>query len=307
MTVTLGSGRAADPLASSMAASADPPSPRLTRSRYSNMAMIRKTCTYRETNRKASVTAERAGFMPFEYNAIVRPMQPEGHIHPLSRTIREICSVFFELGFEAALGPELEDEYHNFDALNIPADHPSRDMQDTFWVKGEGRRLLATQTSAIQIRYMEAKKKAGVEPPFRVIAPGKVFRNEATDATHEAQFFQLEGLYVDRRVSLAHLKGVLERAFKAVFGDRTGIRFRPSYFPFVEPAVEVDAEVGGKWLEVLGAGLVHPKVLEAGGLDPAKWQGLAFAFGIDRIVMLKHGIDDIRLLYGGDLRFSSQF
>ena len=198
-------------------------------------------------------------------------------------------------------------------------------MQDTFWIKEKikpenaaggaalGRRLLATQTSAIQIRYMEEKVKQGIQPPFRVLAPGKVFRNEATDATHEAQFFQLEGLYVDKNVSLAHLKGTLEAAFKKIFGPESEIRFRPSYFPFVEPAVEVDVkwkkkgETEAKWLEVLGAGLVHPTVLQAGGLDPKEWQGFAFAFGVDRIVMLKHGIDDIRLLYNGDLRFLNQF
>jgi len=265
----------------------------------------------------------------------------KGHLHPITQTIREIYSVFHGLGFEIALGPELEQEYFNFDALNIPADHPSRDMQDTFWVKEEignrkekkegdklqvtsgklqgiagkdlGRRLLTTQTSAIQIRFMQDQLKKGMKPPFRVIAPGKVFRNEATDATHEAQFHQLEGLYVDKKVSLAHLKGVLESAFKRIFGENSEIRFRPSYFPFVEPAVEVDVkwvkpgESEPRWLEVLGAGLVHPSVLRAGGLDPDEWQGFAFAFGVDRIVMLKHGIDDIRLLYGGDLRLVNQF
>jgi phenylalanyl-tRNA synthetase alpha chain len=191
-------------------------------------------------------------------------------------------------------------------------------MQDTFWIKGEKGRLLATQTSAIQIRYMEEKIKSGHKPPFRVMAPGKVFRNEATDATHEAQFFQLEGLFVDKKVSLADLKGTLEKVFKKLFGEDAEIRFRPSYFPFVEPAVEVDVKWTGKqgtagliaeprWLEVLGAGLVHPNVFRSVGIDPAEWQGFAFAFGIDRIVMLKYGISDIRLLYSGDLRFVDQF
>lgn len=248
--------------------------------------------------------------------------QDIGHLHPITQTIREMYAVFNELGFEVALGPELEYEYYNFDALNIPADHPSRDMQDTFWIKeaaesggdragslrgehdakGRGRRLLTTQTSAVQIRFMETHK-----PPFRTLVPGKVFRNEATDATHEAQFHQLEGLLVDRHVSLAHLKGTLEHAFKKIFGAKSEIRFRPSYFPFVEPGVEVDVKWGDRWLEVLGAGLVHPNVLRAGGLDPEEWQGFAFAFGLDRIVMLKHGIDDIRQLYSGDLRFINQF
>jgi len=240
--------------------------------------------------------------------------QAKGHLHPITQTIREIYSVFSELGFEVALGPELEHEYYNFDALNIPADHPSRDMQDTFWLKEKpqadttadgkplGRRLMTTQTSAIQIRFMETHK-----PPFRVIAPGKVFRNEATDATHEAQFHQMEGLYVDRKVSLAHLKGSMEYVLKKIFGPQVEIRFRPSYFPFVEPAVEVDVKWKDKWLEVLPGGLVHPNVLRAGGIDPNEWQGFAFAFGIDRIVMLKHGIDDIRQLYSGDLRLINQF
>jgi phenylalanyl-tRNA synthetase alpha chain len=248
-----------------------------------------------------------------EKDAIVK-----GHLHPIPQTIREISAVLAGLGFEVAQGPELESEFYNFDALNIPKDHPSRDMQDTFWLKdgdeksfGEkktsSRRLLTTQTSAIQIRYMEEKIKAGLQPPFRVMAPGKVFRNEATDATHEAQFFQLEGLLVDKKVSLADLKGTLEKVFKSLFGKDSEIRFRPSYFPFVEPAVEVDVKWHGGWLEVLGAGLVHPNVFRAVGIDPAQWQGFAFAFGIDRIVMLKYGINDIRLLYSGDLRFVNQF
>lgn len=237
--------------------------------------------------------------------------QVKGHLHPITQTIREISAVLVDLGFEMAQGPELETEFYNFDALNIPKDHPSRDMQDTFWLKNPAtasvRQLLTTQTSAIQIRYMEEKIKAGLKPPFRVMAPGKVFRNEATDATHEAQFFQLEGLLVDKNVSLADLKGTLEKVFKNLFGPDSEIRFRPSYFPFVEPAVEVDVKWHGGWLEVLGAGLVHPNVFRAVGIDPAQWQGFAFAFGIDRIVMLKYGIDDIRLLYSGDLRFINQF
>lgn len=238
----------------------------------------------------------------------------KGHLHPITQTIREIYSIFHELGFEIALGPELEYEYYNFDALNIPADHPSRDMQDTFWIKEPkkgiisefgkdlGRRLMTTQTSAIQVRFME-----GNTPPFKVVAPGRVFRNEATDATHEAQFFQLEGLYVDKIVTMGHLKAMMEFALKKLFGSDVQIRFRPSFFPFVEPGVEVDVKWGDRWLEVLPGGLVHPNVLRAGGINPDEWQGFAFAFGVDRIVMLKHGIDDIRQLYSGDLRFVNQF
>lgn len=233
---------------------------------------------------------------------------PKGHVHPITQTIRELYAIFKEIGFEIAQGPELEHEFYNFDALNIPSDHPSRDMQDTFWIKEKsaggklGRRLLTTQTSAVQIRHMENNK-----PPFRIVVPGKVFRNEATDATHEAQFFQLEGLLVDKKVSLAELKGTLEHIFKKFFGPDTEIRFRPSYFPFVEPAVEVDVRWNNKWLEVLGAGLVHPNVFKAAGINPDEWQGFAFAFGVDRLVMLKYGIDDIRHLYDGDLRFVNQF
>ena len=211
------------------------------------------------------------------------------------------------MGFEVAQGPELEYEYYNFDALNIPADHPSRDMQDTFWIKSESsavsdKLVLRTHTSSVQIRYMETHK-----PPIRIIVPGKVFRNEATDATHEAQFYQIEALYVDKNVSLAHLKGVLEAMFKRIFGNDVEIRFRPSFFSFVEPALEVDMRWKGKWLEMGGSGLVHPNVLKAVNIDPNEWQGFAFGFGLDRIAMLKFGIDDIRFLYNGDLRLINQF
>jgi phenylalanyl-tRNA synthetase alpha chain len=241
------------------------------------------------------------------------PAEKLGHLHPLTQIIREICGIFGELGFEVTDGPELEDEFHNFDALNMPHDHPSRDMQDTFWIKDQKgaagkekgeRTVLRTQTSSVQIRFMEENID---KLPCRIIVPGKVFRNEATDATHEAQFHQIEALYVDKNVSLAHLKGVLEHMFKKLFGPDVEIRFRPSFFPFVEPAVEVDMRWKGKWLEMGGAGLVNPKVFEAVGVDPTKWQGFAFGFGVDRIAMLKFGIDDIRLLYGGDLRFIDQF
>lgn len=234
----------------------------------------------------------------------------KGHLHPITSLIREIQAIFAELGFEVSLGPELEREYYNFDALNIPAHHPARDMQDTFWIKNagkevkhpKGRLLLTTQTSAMQIRYMEEHK-----PPLRTIVIGKVFRNEATDATHEVQFYQLEALYVDKEVSLAHLKGILEHMFKKIFGPEVVIRFRPSFFPFTEPSVEVDMKWKDKWLEMGGAGLVHPNVLRSVGLDSNIWKGFAFGFGIDRILMLRYGIEDIRNLYKGDLRFVNQF
>jgi phenylalanyl-tRNA synthetase alpha chain len=232
-----------------------------------------------------------------------------GHLHPITQIVRQIFTIFRELGFEIADGPELEDEFHNFDALNTPKDHPARDMQDTFWMKNlpnagkdQLRRVLRTQTSSVQIRYMEKHK-----PPVRIIVPGRVFRNESTDSTHEAQFNQIEALYVDKNVSLAHLKGSLENMFKRLFGDDVEIRFRPSFFPFVEPALEVDMRWKGKWLEMGGAGLVHPNIFRAVGIDPNEWQGFAFGFGLDRIAMLKFGIDDIRLFYNGDLRLINQF
>lgn len=232
----------------------------------------------------------------------------KGHLHPVTSVIREMCAIFDRMGFSVVQGPELEDEFHNFDALNVPPDHPARDMQDTFWIKtkpGEAKKVLRTHTSSVQVRFMESMAKA--PRPFKVIVPGKVFRNEATDATHEAQFYQLEGLYMNGSASMAELKGTLERFFREFLGPETKIRFRSSYFGFVEPGVEVDAWWGGKWLEVCGAGIVHPEVVRASGLDPAKWKGFAFGMGVDRLVMLRYGIDDIRHLYAGDLRLINQF
>ncbi len=229
----------------------------------------------------------------------------KGHLHPLTTLIREIAGIFNEMGFEIAEGPELESEYYNFDALNVPKDHPARDMQDTFWIKGksgEERKLLRTHTSSVQIRYMESHK-----PPFRIIAPGKVFRNEATDATHEAQFFQLEGLVVDKDISLANLKGILTNLYQKLLGEDIEIQFRPSFFPFTEPSAEIFMKWRGKWLEMGGAGLVHPKVLKAAGIDSKEWRGFAFGPGLERILLLKYGIPDVRLLYSGDLQLINQF
>lgn len=233
----------------------------------------------------------------------------KGHLHPMTQMIREIQTIFEKIGFEVAQGPELETEFYNFDALNIPAGHPARGMQDTFWVNTLGKAkasadklVLRTHTSPVQIRYMQAHK-----PPFKIIVPGKVYRNEATDATHEAQFYQVEGLYVAEKVSLAELKGTLEYFFKKLFGDDVEMRLRPSYFPFVEPGVEVDILFKGRWLEVMGAGPVHENVLRMAGIDPEKYSGFAFGGGIDRLLMIKYGLDDIRLLYSGDLRFVNQF
>lgn len=229
-----------------------------------------------------------------------------GHLHPLTLVQNKAVDVFSSMGFEIAQGPELETEYYNFDALNISKSHPARDMHDTFWVKKksnkEENRLLRTHTSPVQIHYMEQNN-----PPFRVVAPGRVFRYEATDATHEVQFYQLEGLMVGEKISLANLKAVMETFFREFFGEKIEIRLRPGFFPFVEPGVEVDMKFKGKWMEVVGAGMVHPNVLKGVGLDPRKWQGFAFGMGIDRLAMIKYKIDDIRLFYSGDLRFIKQF
>lgn len=235
---------------------------------------------------------------------------PKGHTHVISALIAEINHIFAGIGFEFAEGPEREQVVFNFDSLNVPKDHPSRDMQDTFYLAGKPDLVMRTHTSPVQIRYMQTHT-----PPIRMICPGKVFRNEATDATHEAQFYQLEGLVVDTDVSLGHMKGVLEYFFSKLFKDGVEIRFRPSFFPFVEPGVEVDMRIAadpnnklsGRWIEVMGAGMVHPHVLRSGGIDPAVYQGYAFGMGIDRLAVLRYGIDDIRMLYNGDLRVVNQF
>lgn len=243
------------------------------------------------------------------------PPKPKGHLHPVTLAVNEAVGIFAELGFAVASGPEIETEHYNFDVLNIPPDHPARDLWDTFWLKdtrfGE---LLRTHTSPVQARYMERHV-----PPIRIVAPGKVFRYEATDATHEAQFYQIEGLMVGEDVSLATLKGTLEIFFSGFFAKDTAVRLRPSYFPFVEPGVEVDIscfKCEGKgcplckqsgWIEIMGAGMVHPYVLNQAGIDPRKFRGFAFGTGVDRLALLKWGIDDVRLLYQGDLRLVNQF
>jgi phenylalanyl-tRNA synthetase alpha chain len=243
----------------------------------------------------------------------------KGHIHPMTQFINRANAIFYEMGYTLVDGPELETEHYNFDALNVPKDHPARDMQDTFWLKqkeGEERKLMRTQTSAVQIRYMEGKK-----PPFKMICFGKVFRNEATDATHEMVFHQLEGLFIDKKVNMVDLKSTINTFFDKFFERDVKVRFRPSFFPFVEPGLEADISCfkcqGGEancsvckgtgWVEVAGAGMVHPNVLRAAGVDPAEWQGFAFGMGVDRIVMTKYGIDDVRLMYSGDLRLVNQF
>ncbi|MDO8594020.1 MAG: phenylalanine--tRNA ligase subunit alpha [bacterium] len=247
----------------------------------------------------------------------MQPKEMKGHLHPLTQVIREITKIWTDLGFELDFGPEKETEFYCFDGLNIPADHPARDMQDTFWLKQpesevesqklkvkSERPVLRTHTTSLTARNLEAEKD---HFPIRKIFPGKVFRNEATDATHEAQFFQLDGMYVDKDVSLATLKGTLTHFYKKLLGDDIELRFRPSYFSFTEPSVEIDMKYKGKWLEMLGGGMIHPNVMKAAGVDHTKWRGFAFGGGIDRLIMIKYGIDDIRHLYSGDLRFVNQF
>ena len=220
-----------------------------------------------------------------------------GNIHPIAQIIRELSKVFTEMGFEIASGPEMDTAWYNFDALNVPKDHPARDMQDTFWIKDKEDSVMRTHTSNVQVRFMESHK-----PPFKIIAPGKAFRNEATDATHEVQFHQIDGLVVGKDISVAHLKGTLETFLKKLLGDDIEFRLRPGFFPFVEPGFEVDLKFRGKWMEVLGAGMVHPNVLRNGGIDPQEFSGFAFGVGADRLAMMKYNITDIRLFYNGDLR-----
>jgi phenylalanyl-tRNA synthetase alpha chain len=238
----------------------------------------------------------------------VRP----GSLHPVTRVQREIEDLFVSLGFAVLDGPEVELEYYNFDALNIPADHPARDMQDTFWLK-DGR-LLRTHTSPVQVRALE---KLG--PPLRMIAPGRVFRNEEVDPSHEHTFYQLEGMMVDRDVSVAHLIYFMKTLLSAIFHRDVAVRLRPGFFPFVEPGFELDIQClicGGAgcpvckqsgWVELLPCGLVNPAVLRASGADPDEWNGFAFGLGLTRLAMMRYAIDDIRLLQSGDLRFLNQF
>lgn len=253
-----------------------------------------------------------------------------GHAHPLRILDEEIRRIFLSLNFSVVEGSEVETDYYNFDALNIPPDHPARDMWDTFWLRQDGtknqnpklragrdagkkndRLLLRTHTSPMQIRYMETH-----EPPFQIIVPGRVFRYEALDFSHEINFHQVEGLMVGHEVSLANFKYVIEAFFKKLFPQKIAFRFRPSYFPFVEPGLEVDIRLTGgmgrlrrasEWLEVMGAGMVHPNVLRAVKYDPYAWQGFAFGMGLERLAMIKYGIPDIRLFYASDLRFIEQF
>ncbi len=225
-----------------------------------------------------------------------------GTLHPLTHVTMDIVAIFRTLGFCLVEGPEAETEYYNFEALNIPLNHPARDSFDTFYL--DSGRLLRSQTSPVQVRVMEKTK-----PPLKIIAPGKVYRPDATDATHSFMFHQIEGLMVDEGVSFAHLKGVLFAFAQKFFGEGTKLRFRPHFFPFTEPSAEIDiwSEQRNSWLEVLGAGIVHPHVLRSVKIDPEKYTGFAFGMGVERLAMLKYGVEDIRMFYENDLRFLRQF
>jgi phenylalanyl-tRNA synthetase alpha chain len=244
---------------------------------------------------------------------------PLGSLHPTTQALEEICGIFSSMGFQIVEGPEVEWDYYNFEALNMPADHPARDMFATLWMDSKTKNndrpmLLRTHTSPVQIRVMEK-----LPPPVRIIAPGRVYRYEATDATHEWMFYQVEGLAVDKNITLADLKGTLFEFARRLFGEERKCRFRCDYFPFVEPGVEVAIDCGvchGKgcrlcgnsgWIEILGAGMVHPEVLRRVGIDPEVYSGFAFGMGVERIPILRYGIDDIRLFYSNDLRFLKQF
>jgi phenylalanyl-tRNA synthetase alpha chain len=224
-----------------------------------------------------------------------------GNLHPLTRVVFDVTSIFERLGFSAVDGPEVETEYYNFEALNIPLNHPARDSFDTFYL--DNGRLLRSQTSTVQIRVMEKMK-----PPLKIIAPGKVYRPDATDATHSFMFHQIEGLLVDEGVSFAHLKGVLFAFAQSFFGAGTKLRFRPHFFPFTEPSAEIDIYSPTRgWLEILGAGMVHPNVLKGVKIDPEKYTGFAFGMGVERLAMLKYGVEDIRTFFENDIRFLNQF
>ncbi len=235
-----------------------------------------------------------------------------GHRHPNTIALEEVEKIFIGMGFDVVEGPEIEKDYYNFEALNIPANHPAKDEQDTFYINKDI--LLRTQTSPVQVRQMEAKK-----PPIRMIAPGRVFRADEVDATHSPSFHQIEGMVIDKGITFSDLKGTLEMFVHKLFGEDTRVKFRPHHFPFTEPSAEMDVscfKCGGKgcrfckgegWIEILGCGMVHPKVLRMSGIDPAVYSGFAFGVGLERIALLKYEIDDMRLLYENDIRFLSQF
>jgi phenylalanyl-tRNA synthetase alpha chain len=259
------------------------------------------------TARERIELAAAAPTVPTDFSAPGR-RQRLGRLHPLTQTTEDIVKSFRKLGFVVADGPEVEDEYHCFDALNTPADHPARDAQDTFYLDQPDRPLLRTHTSSVQIRVMKEQP-----PPVRIIVPGRVYRRDTADATHNPTFQQVEGLYVDKGVTVSDLKGTVEFVFRELMGPKTKIRFRPHYFSYTEPSFEIDfsnaltRKMGKEWLEIAGCGMVHSAVFEEVGYDSEEWTGWAFGFGIERIAMLRYGINDIRLFYENDVRFLEQF
>jgi phenylalanyl-tRNA synthetase alpha chain len=271
-----------------------------------NQAKTELEAALSERRRQLELTAA----LPREQTDFTLPgrRRPLGKLHPLTQVTEEIVRSFRKIGFAVADGPEVETEYYCFDALNTPDDHPARDVQDTFYLDGTDRQLLRTHTSSVQIRAM--KKQA---PPVRIIVPGRVYRRDTPDATHNPTFHQIEGLYVDRQVTVGDLKGTVEFVFQQLLGGETKIRFRPHYFSYTEPSFEIDfsntltRKMGREWLEIAGCGMVHPQVFENVGYDPEIWTGWAFGFGIERIAMIRYGIHDIRLFYENDLRFLAQF
>ena len=274
-------------------------------------ALLEKDLTDRAAELRETETAVR---LKLEQIDVTLPGKRHalGHKHPLSLELDEIKELFVGMGFDIVSGPEVEYDYYNFEALNLPKDHPARDMQDTFYITENI--LLRTQTSPVQVRTMEKQK-----PPIRIISPGRVYRSDAVDATHSPLFHQIEGLVVDRGVTMADLKGTLETVIKSMYGQDCVLRFRPHHFPFTEPSAEVDVQCfnchgegcrlckGEGWIELLGCGMVHPKVLSNCGIDPEVYSGFAFGMGLERLVMRKYSIDDMRLFYENDVRFLSQF
>ena len=274
-----------------------------------------------DTKRESLSVAELNAKLASEKIDVTLPIRPEnqGRIHPVSKIYEEVVAIFGQMGFEVAEGPDIEDQFHNFNALNTPANHPARQMQDTFYIPNpesdnfDDSYVVRTQTSSVQIRTMEKK-----QPPIRIIAPGRTYRSDY-DATHTPMFHQVEGLVIDKNITMAHLKGCLYDFVKAFFElDELPVRYRPSYFPFTEPSAEMDIGckksktelkigAGTDWLEILGCGMVHPNVLRAGGIDPNEYQGFAFGIGMDRLAMLKYGIPDLRTFFESDVRWLKHY
>ena len=274
-------------------------------------AAIEKELEARGTSLRQIIAEQKLKMETIDVTLPGKPVR-EGHRHPLNLVLDEIKEIFLGMGFDVVSGPEVELDYYNFEALNLPPDHPARDTQDTFYITDKV--LLRTQTSPVQIRTMEQRK-----PPIRIIAPGRVYRSDAVDATHSPIFHQIEGLVVDESITMSDLKGCLETVIKRLYGEDSVVRFRPHHFPFTEPSAEVDVQCfachgkgcrickGEGWIEILGCGMVHPKVLAGCGLDPEKYSGFAFGIGLERIVMRRFAVDDMRLFYENDTRFLEQF